>query len=110
MSETDEEEALGHPPIEAIGLTAVLKALGDPTRLDIVCRLARAEPEELTCGAFGCATKQLATHHLKTLREAGVTFTREEGRNRYVRLRRADLEQRFPGLLDRIIESGRAGK
>jgi hypothetical protein len=37
------------------------------------------------------------------LREAGVTSTRVRGRDHAVRLRRADLDQRFPGLLDALL-------
>jgi hypothetical protein len=37
------------------------------------------------------------------LRDAGVIASRDEGRNRYSSLRRADLEARFPGLLDGVL-------
>ncbi len=37
------------------------------------------------------------------LREAGVTRTRVDGTQRYIALRRDDLEARFPGLLDSIL-------
>ncbi|MGH1552162.1 ArsR family transcriptional regulator [Streptomyces sp. L7] len=39
------------------------------------------------------------------MREAGLTSTRAVGRNRYVQLRRDDLDARFPGLLDSLIKS-----
>jgi hypothetical protein len=34
-----------------------------------------------------------------------VTHTRLEGTHRYVALRRDDLEARFPGLLEAILQS-----
>lgn len=37
------------------------------------------------------------------LREAGVTWTTVQGRTRLVRLRRDDLDERFPGLLDSVL-------
>jgi hypothetical protein len=37
---------------------------------------------------------------MRMLREAGVTRTRPEGTLRFISLRREDLEQRFPGLID----------
>jgi len=43
------------------------------------------------------------SHHLRILREAGVTVTRVEGTQRMVSLRRDDLESRFPGLLDAVL-------
>jgi hypothetical protein len=41
------------------------------------------------------------------LREAGVTLTTIEGRSRVVRLRRDDLETRFPGLLPSVLAAVR---
>jgi hypothetical protein len=37
------------------------------------------------------------------LREAGVTLTEPTGTQRVVSLRRADLDGRFPGLLDAVL-------
>jgi len=39
------------------------------------------------------------------MREAGVTSTRAVGRNRYVQLRRDDLDARFPGLMEALLKS-----
>ncbi|MHB8620628.1 MAG: hypothetical protein ACYDAG_13825 [Chloroflexota bacterium] len=49
------------------------------------------------------------SHHFRVLREAGVTRTRVEGAHRYVTLGRADLDARFPGLLDAVLASLPAG-
>ena len=38
-------------------------------------------------------------------REAGITHMRIEGTSRYLSIRRADLDRRFPGLLDSVIEA-----
>jgi DNA-binding transcriptional ArsR family regulator len=93
------------PPLEALELTQVLQALADPVRLEIVRRLAA--DGESACGSFplpvGMATR---SHHLKVLREAGVTATRVAGTQRYVSLRRDDLAERFPGLLESVIAAG----
>jgi DNA-binding transcriptional ArsR family regulator len=43
------------------------------------------------------------SHHLKVLREAGLTRTRVDGVRRYVSLRRQDVDGRFPGLLDAVV-------
>ena len=40
------------------------------------------------------------SYHLRLLREAGVTRTRAEGTQRFISLRRDDLEERFPGLVE----------
>ncbi|MFC5831275.1 ArsR/SmtB family transcription factor [Nonomuraea insulae] len=95
---------LPHPATEDIQLTEVLRALSDPVRLQIVIRLAVAG--EMTCTNAGDdlgVHKSTASHHYRTLREAGVVVTKQEGRLKYMSLRRADLESRFPGLLDTVL-------
>jgi len=53
-------------------------------------------------------SKSTLSHHFKVLREAGVTHTRVNGTHRYVSLRREELEDRFPGVLDSVLEASRA--
>jgi len=92
-----------HPVREQIELVAVLHALSDPQRLRIVQTLAEDETPR-RCGSFDlCVTKSTLTHHLRVLREAGVIEQREEGTAKFNRLRREDLEARFPGLLDVVL-------
>ena len=94
---------LPHPRTEEIELAPVLHALSDPVRLQIVCILA-AEPDGRPCGALeGPVTKSTASHHFRVLREAGVIVQKDVGRRRLTRLRRDDLEARFPGLLDAVL-------
>jgi DNA-binding transcriptional ArsR family regulator len=91
------------PAVEDLDLTTILQALGDPVRLKIVRELAATG--EQVCGAMEVGvSKSTRSHHFKTLREAGVTDTRVEGTHRHVSLRRADLEARFPGLLDAVLQ------
>jgi DNA-binding transcriptional ArsR family regulator len=95
---------LHEPAAEDLDLTTVLQALGDPVRLTIVRALA-AEGER-ACGSVELeVSKATRSHHFKTLREAGVTHTRIEGTHRFVVLRRDDLEARFPGLLEAIMQA-----
>ena len=44
----------------------------------------------------------------RVLREAGVTHTRPDGTRRHVSLRREDLDERFPGLLDALLAAAAA--
>ncbi|WP_243317253.1 ArsR/SmtB family transcription factor [Geothrix paludis] len=95
---------LQHPGREQLDLPAVLYALSDPTRLEIVRRLAA--DGERACGTFGLsATKATLSHHFKVLREAGLIQTRVEGVHRYNSLRKQDLEARFPGLLKAVLKA-----
>ena len=106
-----ESQPLAHPPAKDLELASVLRALADPIRLEIVRRIAADPSGERQCGSFqdelDCS-KQNLSHHARILREAGITRTREDGRNRFVSLRRADLERRFPGLLDSIVGRARS--
>lgn len=86
----------------------VLDCLSDPTRLAIVYQLAQQErvSSELCCGDFNALSgKSNLTYHFAKLRECGVMQTRVAGTNRFMRLRREDLEVRFPGLLDAVIRA-----
>ncbi|MCE6994590.1 metalloregulator ArsR/SmtB family transcription factor [Saccharothrix sp. S26] len=93
---------LDEPERAAIELGAVLHALSDPTRLAVV-RQIDADGERL-CGALMVdVAKSTLSQHLRVLREAGITRTRARGNQRWVSLRRDDLDELFPGLLDVVL-------
>jgi predicted transcriptional regulator len=92
------------PARDELVLTDVLDALADPLRLQIVKKLATGGA--LACGgASPCPTipKSTLAHHFKVLRQAGVLSTHAEGTQSINAVRRADLDARFPGLLDAIL-------
>jgi DNA-binding transcriptional ArsR family regulator len=92
-----------HPDLEQLHLTDVLHALSDPVRLEIVRLLGIHQ--ELSCGRLEVSvSKSTLTHHLRVLRDAGLTYTRSEGVQRLVSLRRDEVEARFPGLLGCVLE------
>ena len=94
--------SLTHPATSELTLASVMDALSDPVRVTIVRALA-AE------GVTQCGTLDLGgspatrSHHFRVRRAAGITLTRPEGTHRYVSLRRDDLDERFPGLLDAVL-------
>jgi DNA-binding transcriptional ArsR family regulator len=93
---------LHHPHPSEIRITQILHALSDPLRLEIAKRLT--EHGECSCGRLGgSVSKSTLSHHLKVLREAGVTYTRVDGTARMVSLRTVELEERFPGLLGSVL-------
>ena len=97
-----------HPAVEELELATVLHALSDPIRLQIVRDLSTGGA--CNCGAFAVpVAKSTLSHHLKVLREAGVTLTEPNGTQRVVSLRTADLDARFPGLLAAILAAAPAG-
>ena len=90
------------PRADAITLPGLMAALSDPARVEIVRSLA--EGGEAACGTFEVGvSKATRSHHLRVLREAGITRTRADGTRRMVSLRREDLDARFPGLLDAVL-------
>lgn len=92
------------PDAADIRMSDVLRALAEPGRVRILEVLADGEfhpcrPDEYPIDV----QKSTLSHHFKTLREAGLTETKSEGRNGYVRLRKDDVDGRFPGLLDALL-------
>ncbi|GGV59797.1 ArsR/SmtB family transcription factor [Streptomyces griseoloalbus] len=94
---------LPHPAREEIRLEGVLHALSDPVRLRIVRELAH-EGVALSCSHFDLpVTKSTTTHHFRVLRESGVIRQIYEGTAKMNGLRRDDLDDLFPGLLDCVL-------
>jgi DNA-binding transcriptional ArsR family regulator len=85
----------------------VLQALADPVRVEIVRQLAACPDDgELTCGSIAVpVTKSTASHHFRTLLDAGVVAERSQGTRKYLHLRRAELDQQFPGLIDSVLRA-----
>ncbi len=96
---------LPHPDLAGVELTSVLFALSDPARLELVRLLAGEGPQTVAqCQIAGPdVPKSTFSHHLKTLREAGLIRNEPSGRQRTISLRRAELDARFPGLLDSVV-------
>ena len=96
------------PAADDMRLPKVLAALADPHRLASVCFLARN-------GESWCAqvmkeaglemSKSTFSHHLRIMREAGLVTKRIQGARGYAQLRKNDVDHRFPGLLDSIINA-----
>lgn len=100
---TLETATLSHPATEKLEMPAILHALSDPQRLQIVRRLA-AEDGPMQCRAMGLGvSKSTATHHFRVLREAGVIAQIRLGTSKLNTLRRDDLDARFPGLIDAVL-------
>ncbi len=95
---------LEHPDVSDFELAAVLFALSDPARLQIVRQIA-VPGSVSTCQSVGCEMpKSTRSHHLKVLREAGITRAEPRGRERVLTLRRDELDSRWPGLLSAVLE------
>lgn len=93
-----------HPAPSDFVLERVLHALSDPVRLEIVQRLAQVA--EATCGELdGGRPKSSMSHHFRVLRDAGLVCTYGVGTTHVNSLRHQEMESRFPGLLDAILNN-----
>jgi len=91
-----------HVDLAEVELVTVLQALGDPARLAIVRALA--DRSEVACGAFNLGlARSTMSHHLTVLREAGLLEQVALGTARLNRLRQAEVDARFPGLLASVV-------
>lgn len=85
----------------------VLGALADPVRLEMVRRLA-ATGEPIACSElYEGINKSTASHHFKTLREAGLTERLVIGGQTHQRLRTREVEEALPGVLSSVIAAAR---
>ena len=80
--------------MEVASVSRVFGALSDPTRLEIVARLAQGEATVKELTEPFALTQQAVSLHLKTLENAGLVTRRKVGRARPARLE-----------VDRLIEA-----
>ena len=93
-------------PTDELDLASVMHALADPSRLRMVAALGGGA--ELACAVLGeqagvGMAKSTTSHHLSVLREAGLIRTRQEGQRKLATLRRTELDEKFPGLIDAVM-------
>ncbi|SNS73017.1 transcriptional regulator, ArsR family [Streptosporangium subroseum] len=93
-----------HPDLDQMKLTEVMAALSDPIRVGLV-RLLSDGVERGWGELRAPVAKSTLSHHLRVLRNAGITRTREEGTRCFVTLRRADFDTRFPHLMDAVLDA-----
>ena len=94
--------------VDDFDLPRVLAALADPHRLAAVRFVARHG--ESWCSQViqeaGLGTsKSTFSHHLRILREAGIVTKRIQGTKGFMCVRKEDLDHRFPGLLDSVLNA-----
>jgi DNA-binding transcriptional ArsR family regulator len=95
--------------MSSVSLVQMLHALSDPVRLEIVRRLVREG--ETSCAALDSGRpKSSMSHHFRVLRESGLVKTRNEGTTHLNSVRLAELEKRFPGVLEAILAAREAGR
>ncbi|MCC7003069.1 MAG: helix-turn-helix transcriptional regulator [Gemmatimonadaceae bacterium] len=83
-------------PSTLVDLAELLRALGDPTRLQIVCALATDDVDELCVCDIATlvnVSESAVSHSLRTLRQLGVVKYRKAGKIAYYMLDDAHVAQ-----------------
>lgn len=93
------DSPLPMPAMDDVRLPDLVRALADQNRLKIVMSIADGEFHHIIDLPELEVQKSTMSHHLRTLRETGLTETYIEGRSCRIRLRRDELDARFPGFV-----------
>lgn len=90
-----------HRKEPAPDLSEVLDALSDPTRRQILVQLAK---KDFCCGSFdSLGPKTRLTYHFNRLRQAGLIQSTRDGRYLILTLKRTEVDQAYPGLLQSVL-------
>ena len=82
-------------------MSAILDALSDKTRREIVYRL---HLKPTLCTGFGdLGSKTRLSYHYGQLRKAGLTSTKKQGTRLLMSLRLPQIEAVFPGFLTSVL-------
>ena len=100
---------LTHPHIADVTVAGILHALSDPVRLSLVSKLLKT-PAGMNCTETTlklklAMPKSTCSQHYRILREAGLIVSERRGVDLTSRVRAAELETRYPGLLASILKS-----
>jgi DNA-binding transcriptional ArsR family regulator len=100
---------LVHPALDSITVEGILHALSDPTRVEIFSQIAASDCAA-TCSSFLTVKdkpvpKSTLSQHFKVLRDAGLIRSERAGVEIRNTSRCAEIETRFPGLLQAIVDS-----
>jgi len=96
-----------HPELTDISVSQAMQALADPCRVAIIQALSSDSDREFACNEINLEmelSKATISHHFKNLREAGIIYTRVEGRNCLSSIRTKEFAKRFPGLLELVLK------
>jgi DNA-binding transcriptional ArsR family regulator len=99
-----------HPNLNDVPLVSVLHALSDPARIRIVRaldedRMRSGEGLACNCAAPEGLPRATISNHFTILRSAGLIEARKEGTKVIHWLRRDEVDRRFPGLLDAVLNA-----
>src|SRR5262245_33483842 len=97
---------LRHPAPRDVTIDDVLHALSDPVRRDIVAKLLETDGMHCSAACEGLPPSTISFHH-GVLRAAGLIRSEKVGVQVRNSVRKAELDKRFPGLLNAILKNHR---
>ena len=106
----DMARAFVHPSPKDFTIDALLYALSDPIRREIVLKLMSNDAGMSCSKACKETSPSTISFHHKILRESGLIRSEKVGVEVINSLRTDELNKRFPGLLDSIIQFHKSGK
>lgn len=100
---------LYHPSIEDVTVEGILHALSDPVRVAIYADIVAQQCSQ-NCSTFLTVSdktipKSTLSQHFRALREAGLIRGERRGVEVHHTSRCAEIEQRFPGLIQAIVKA-----
>jgi DNA-binding transcriptional ArsR family regulator len=100
---------LFHPSIEGVTVEGILHALSDPVRVAIYADIVSQECSH-NCSTFLTVSdktipKSTLSQHFRELREAGLIRGERRGVEVHNTSRCKELERRFPGLIQAIVNA-----
>lgn len=96
-----------HPSPKDFSIDAILYALSDPIRREIVMKLYGCEGMSCNKACDQLSPSTISFHH-KILRESGLIRSEKIGVEVINSLRADEVNKRFPGLLDSILKNHKA--
>ncbi|MFT8325083.1 MAG: helix-turn-helix transcriptional regulator [Lentilactobacillus hilgardii] len=101
---------LPYPQMKNIVILQILKCLSSPIRFEIVTKLFNTG-KDVPCFTFQyLGKKSNLSLHYKNLCENGLIIIKREGRNTFVELRQNELQERFPNLLESLVQISKNAK
>jgi len=100
---------LFHPAFDEVPVEAILHALSDPVRVAIYADIVGQDCSQ-NCSTFlkvsdRSIPKSTLSLHFKALRDAGLIRGERRGVEMHNTSRCAELNQRFPGLIQAIVQA-----
>ena len=85
-------------------VAALMKQLGDPSRLRIFWILCHVEECVTDVAAMTEMTSPAVSHHLRILKDSGLIVSRREGKEMYYRAADTDIAQKLHHAVEEIME------